>query len=173
MERGQDRKIAALTYLIYVHFFIGGNMKEEYMLLAIEEAKKAFLMGEVPIGAVIVYNDKVIAKAYNCKEKLKCATKHAEIIAVEKASKILGNWRLNGCELYVTLEPCPMCASAIKQSRIKKVYYGLSNKDQKNFEVIKSIFENDFSNPSVEFSCGYFSFEIQKMMNDFFIEKRK
>ena len=148
-------------------------MREKYMLMAMEEAKKAFIIGEVPIGAVIVFNDRVIAKAHNQKEKLNCVTKHAEILAVEKASKILGNWRLNGCELYVTLEPCPMCASAIKQSRIRHVYYGLSNKDKNNNNIIKLIFNKDFINPSVEFSCGYFSFEIEKLMNDFFKEKRK
>lgn len=148
-------------------------MKEKYMLMAIDEAKRAFEMGEVPVGAVIVMNDNVIAKAHNKKEKLNCVTKHAEIIAVEKASKILNNWRLNECDLYVTLEPCPMCASAIKQARINHIYYGLSNKDKNNKKIINLIFNRDFVNPSVSVNCGYFSFEIEKLMNDFFKEKRK
>ena len=81
--------------------------------MAINEARKAYKMGEVPVGAVIVKDDVVIAKAYNKKEKYGCVTGHAEILAVEKASKKLNNWRLNGCDIYITLEPCPMCASAI------------------------------------------------------------
>lgn len=173
MEKGQDWKIAALTHSIYVHFFLEEKMKEKYMLMAINEAKKAAKMGEVPVGAVIVCNDKVLSKAYNAKEKFNSAIKHAEILAVEKASKKLGNWRLDNCDLYVTLEPCPMCASAIKQSRISHVYYGLSNSDKNNTKIMNLIFLKDLSNPAVEFSCGYFSFEIKKMMTDFFSERRK
>lgn len=173
MEKGQDRKIAALTHSIYVHFFLEENiMNEKFMLMAIEEAKKAVMMGEVPVGAVIVKNDIVIAKAYNKKEKLNCVTKHAEILVVEKAAKKLKNWRLNGCDLYVTLEPCPMCASAIKQARINHVYYGLSNSDKKNNLLLNLIFKKDFSNPGVSYSCGYFSKDIKMMMNNFFKNQR-
>ena len=143
-------------------------MKEEYMLLAIDEAKKAAMMGEVPVGAVIVKDNVVLAKACNLKEKSNCCISHAEILAVEKASKILNNWRLSDCDMYVTLEPCPMCASAIKQSRIKNVYCGLSNKDKNNSIIIKAIFEKDLVNNKVNYSCGYFSEEIKKIMNDFF-----
>ena len=152
--------------------FFGGNMNDEYMLLAIEEAKKAFDMGEVPIGAVIVKNNVIIAKAYNRKESLQSATKHAEILAIEKASKKIKNWRLDNCDLYVTLEPCPMCASAIKQSRISNVYYGLSNKYKKNNDIIRMIFQKDFTNHKVNFSCGYFSFEIEELMKKFFEKQR-
>ena len=148
-------------------------MKEEYMHIAINEAKKGAKMGEVPVGAVIVYNDTVLSKAYNKKEKCNSAIQHAEILAVEKASKKLGNWRLDDCDLYVTLEPCPMCASAIKQSRIRHVYYGLSNSNKDNTEIIKLIFSKDSLNPEVSFSYGYFSSEIKKIMIDFFKEKRK
>jgi len=148
-------------------------MNEKYMRVAIEEAKKAYKLGEVPVGAVIVKNEKIISKAYNKKEKSNMVIAHAEILAINKASKKLKNWRLEDCDLYVTLEPCPMCASAIKQARINRVFYGLSSSDKNNKTVIELIFSKDISNPSVELNCGYFSFEIKKIMSDFFKEKRK
>lgn len=143
-------------------------MNEKFMIMAINEAKKAEKMGEVPIGAVIVKNGKVLAKAYNKKEKYKCAIMHAEILAVEKASKKINNWRLDGCDIYITLEPCPMCASAIKQSRIANVYYGLSNSDKNNETIIKAIFSKDKNNLPCNVSCGYFCSEIKNMMKKFF-----
>ena len=95
-----------------------------YMEIALEEAKKAYSKGEVPIGAVIVKNGEIIARSHNLKETLKSAIAHAEILAIEEASKRIGDWRLNGAEMYVTLEPCSMCASAIAQSRISKLHIG-------------------------------------------------
>ncbi len=173
LEPGQNRKIAALTDFIYVHLFFGGKlMKSKYMKMAINEARKAYKMGEVPVGAVIVKDDVVIAKAYNKKEKYGCVTGHAEILAVEKASKKLNNWRLNGCDIYITLEPCPMCASAIKQSRINNVYYGLSNSDKNNCELINAIFSKDKINSSSNVYCGYFSSEIEYLMKKFFETRR-
>ncbi len=100
------------------------NEDIKYMKLALEQAKKAFVCDEVPIGAVIVKNDKIIAKAYNKREMKQISTSHAEILCIEKACKKVGSWRLEGCTLYVTLEPCPMCAGAIMQSRIEKVVFG-------------------------------------------------
>ena len=91
-----------------------------YMDIALEEANKAYLKGEVPVGAVIVKDNKVIAKAHNLKETNKSVLAHAEVLAIEEACKVLGDWRLNGAEMYVTLEPCSMCASAIGQARISK-----------------------------------------------------
>ena len=96
--------------------------KEYFMQEALKEAKKAYNKLEVPVGVVIVKDDKIIARAYNQKEMKNSPIKHAEIIAIEKACKKLNNWRLNDCEMYVTLEPCPMCAGAIVNSRIKKIY---------------------------------------------------
>ena len=104
-------------------------MNKKFMELAIKQAKKAYKKGEVPVGAVIVKDGKIISKAYNLVEKKKNATLHAEIIAISKASKKLKNWRLIDCEMYVTLEPCSMCMSAIELSRIKKVYF-LVKKDK-------------------------------------------
>lgn len=100
-----------------------------YMDLALEEANKALKKGEVPIGAVIVKGGKVIGRGHNLKETNKDPIAHAEIIAIKDACKNLDTWRLNGCEIYVTLEPCPMCASAIVQSRISKIYIGTFNKE--------------------------------------------
>lgn len=94
----------------------------EFMKLAIEQAQKAD--GDIPVGAVIVKDGKVLATTFNTREKDNDITSHAEIIAIREAEKFLGNWRLDGCELYVTLEPCPMCGWAILQSRIKSVYFG-------------------------------------------------
>ena len=99
-----------------------------YMDIALEEANKAYLKGEVPVGAVIVKDNKVIAKAHNLKETNKSVLAHAEVLAIEEACKVLGDWRLNGAEMYVTLEPCSMCASAIGQARISKLYIGTFNK---------------------------------------------
>lgn len=125
----------------------------KYMEVALQEAKKAFLNGDVPVGAVIVKNQKIIAKAYNKKEKTKDVTNHAEIIALKKASKIIGDWRLNDCVMYVTLAPCLMCWGAIMQSRINKVIYGTWNDSvnyewikEKSFEMIGPVLERDAIN---------------------------
>lgn len=119
------------------------NKDIKYMSLALKEANKAYEKNEIPVGCIIVHKDKVIAKAHNLKESKQKATAHAEILAIEKASEKLGNWRLDSCDLYVTLEPCPMCASAIIQSRIKKVV--IAALDNKDGAVVSSkhIFENN------------------------------
>lgn len=136
-------------------------MNNKYIELAIKEAKKAYKKGEVPVGAVIVKDEKIISKAYNTIEKEQNPIKHAEIKAIEKATKKLKNWRLNDCELYVTLEPCEMCRGAIYLSRIKKTYYILSRKDIKNNSDIK--LEKLNANEK----------EYLNMLQDFFKEKRK
>ena len=124
-------------------------MNEYYMQIAIKQAKKALKRNEVPVGAVIVKNNKIISKAFNKKEKTKNATKHAEIIAISKACKKLKNWRLDGCEIYITMEPCMMCSGAIEQSRIKKIVYGIKNKNYgythslKNIKIISQVCENE------------------------------
>ena len=116
-------------------------MKEYYMKIAINEAEKALKNGEMPVGAVIVKNNKIIGKGYNKKEKTKNPLMHAEIIAIQKACKKNKDWRLNDCELYVTMEPCTMCIGAIVESRIKKIYYGVENK--KSREINKKIYANE------------------------------
>ena len=130
-------------------FFVGDNM-EKYMIEALKEANKAFSIDEVPIGCVIVKDNKIISRGYNKKESTNLATSHAEIIAINKACKKLNNWRLLDCTLYVTVEPCLMCCGAIIQSRIKKVVYGTSNEnygavellEKNNIEVEKNVLQN-------------------------------
>lgn len=126
-EPGQSWKTAALRISKCVCLFfvkIGDKMDEKYMELALLQAKKAYKKKEVPVGCIIVLDNRIIAKSYNCVEKRKSTLEHAELIAIKKAQKKINNWRLNDCTIYVTLEPCLMCLNAIAQSRIKKIVYG-------------------------------------------------
>ena len=147
-------------------------MNNKYMDSALKEAMKAYKLNEVPIGAVIVKDNKIIARGHNMKNSLNNVLKHAELIAIEKAQKKLDNWRLDDCEIYVTLEPCPMCASAIQQSRIKKVYYGLENKDVENHKIMKLIFRKNNTNKEVLYEKIPYFIEIEEIMNNFFSNKR-
>lgn len=148
-------------------------MNLKYMDIAYREAKKAYMCDEVPVGAVIVKNDKIIAKAYNKKEKKRCVINHAEILAIKKASKRLKNWRLDDCDIYVTLEPCPMCAGAIKQARIKNVYSAVKNKDINNNCLIKNIFEADKINPTVNLTNDLYIEKSEALLQSFFARRRK
>lgn len=144
-------------------------MKEKYMKIALEEAKKSFKKREVPVGCVIVSNNKIIAKAHNLKEKKKSSLAHAELIAIARANKKIKNWRLNDCDIYITMEPCPMCASAIKQSRISNVYYGVKNKNNKETtSILESI---DINNP-ISVKSGLLENECKVLVQDFFKGKR-
>ena len=127
----------------------------DYMEIALEEAKKAYSKGEVPVGAVIVKDGEIIARAHNLKETLKSAIAHAEILAIEEASKIIGDWRLNGAEMYVTLEPCPMCAGAILQSRISRLYIGTFNKDMGACGSVVNLVDNRSLNSFVNVIWTY------------------
>ena len=147
-------------------------MNLKYMDMAINEAKKAVEKGEVPVGCVIVKGDQVLSKSYNMKETLMCATKHAEIIALEKASEVLENWRLEGCDVYVTLEPCPMCASALKQARVNHIYCGLSNLDKNNGVIIKQILACDKNNSEVLFTSDLAVEKVKLLMRAFFKNRR-
>lgn len=144
----------------------------DFMDIALKEAEKARRKNEVPIGAVIVVNGKIIAKGYNKREKSKNAIKHAEIIAIEKACKRLRSWRLEGAEIYVTLEPCPMCAGAIANARISKLIYASSEKTSSDNLCEKILLSNRL-NHKVEIEKGYKSDESSKLLTDFFKEKRK
>lgn len=148
-------------------------MKEKYMKMALEEARKAYEEGEIPIGAILVKDDEVIAKAHNQKEKSHSALYHAELLVLLEGSHKMSNWRLNNCELYVTLQPCSMCASAIQQSRIRKVYYGVSTTDPKEKEIVEKIFSGNNSETTVELEGKILEEECQKLLQDFFKNRRK
>ncbi|MBE6157706.1 MAG: nucleoside deaminase [Firmicutes bacterium] len=148
-------------------------MNIKYMNMAIEEAKKALVEDEVPVGCVIVKNDKVIAKAHNKKESMNKVTKHSEIIAIETASEVLNNWRLIDCDIYITLEPCPMCASAIKQARINNIYCGLSNLDENNNKIINEILKSDKVNKGVNVYNNIAVDKVKSIMQEFFQKQRK
>lgn len=131
-------------------------MNEKYMEIAYLEAKKAYKKMEVPVGAVIVKDNKVISKAHNLTETKNDCTKHAEIIAIKKASKKLKNWRLIDCDLYVTLEPCEMCKGAINLSRIKNVYFSVKKEDKKTKDTCNYIFKSD-NNKCLELLKSFFN----------------
>ena len=149
------------------------NINEIYMKEALKEAQKAYEKLEVPVGAVIVKDGKIIARAYNQKETKFDTTKHAEILAIQKASKKLKSWRLIDCEMYVTLEPCPMCAGAIIQSRIKKVYYGVSDEKTGAVGSKLNLFKDYKFNHNVEVENGILTDKCKELLQNFFIELRK
>ncbi len=149
------------------------NINEKYMKEALKEAQKAYEKLEVPVGAVIVKDGKIIARAYNQKETKFDTTKHAEILAIQKASKKLKSWRLIDCEMYVTLEPCPMCAGAIIQSRIKKVYYGVSDEKTGAVGSKLNLFKDYKFNHNVEVENGILTDKCRELLQNFFIELRK
>lgn len=141
---------------------------EKYMKEAIKQAKKAAQAGDVPIGCVIVYQDKIIARGYNKRNAKKTTLAHAELLAIEKASKKLGDWRLEDCTMYITLEPCQMCAGAIVQARIPKVVAGAMNKKAGCAGSILNLFQIDAFNHKVEFEHGVLEQECSKLLSDFF-----
>ena len=147
----------------------------DYMKIALMEARKAYRNGEVPVGAVLVQNNKILAKAHNNKEKKKCSLEHAELIVIKKACGKCDNWRLMDSTLYVTLEPCPMCASAIKQSRIERVVYLLDNNNYNIQNIVNDILTLEDANKPVEkckFDISKFSEDDISMLSSFFKEKR-
>lgn len=145
---------------------------EYYMKLALKEARKAYKHNEVPVGAIIVSNDKIIAKGNNQRENSGDVTKHAELIAIRKASKKKKDWRLNDCTMYVTLFPCPMCASAIIQSRISKLVIGTSTMDLKNKEIVNLIFLDSIKNKKIILEENVLENECSDILKSFFQMQR-
>ena len=148
-------------------------MEEKFMKAALREAQKAYDKLEVPVGAVIIKNNKIIARAYNQKENKCDTTNHAEILAIKKASKKLNSWRLLDCEMYVTLEPCSMCAGALIQSRIKKVYIGAMDKKTGACGSVLNLLEDYKFNHTVEIETGVMENECEEILKNFFKELRK
>ena len=141
--------------------------KYKYMRAALKEAQKAFDKNEVPVGAVVVYQDKIIARAHNLRESKQQFHSHAEFFAMMKASKKIGSWRLEDCDIYVTLEPCPMCAGAMIQSRVRKVYYGASDPKAGVTDSLANLFDIKF-NHHVECEGNVLSKESETLLKTFF-----
>ncbi len=143
-----------------------------FMKQALKEARKSFSLDEVPVGCVLVVNQKIIARAHNAVEKNNCVTSHAEIICIQKASKILRNWRLTDAVLYSTLEPCLMCAGAILLSRIKKLVWGASDLRIGVSGSWINVFKQNYPFHSLEIVSGVLKENSEKMMKDFFKKRR-
>ena len=146
---------------------------ESFMNQAVKQAKKAYDKLETPIGCVIVHEDKIIARGYNKRNMKKNTLAHAEILAINKASKVLGDWRLEDCTMYVTLEPCPMCAGAIVQARIPRVVIGSMNPKAGCAGSVLNLLQQDGLNHQVEITKGVLAEECSGLMTSFFRELRK
>jgi len=146
-------------------------MKDRFIKVALDEAMIAYNLNEVPVGAVIIKDGNIITKAHNLKRNTNNVLNHAEIISIIEASQYNGDWRLNGCEMYVTLEPCPMCAGAIAQSRIKKLYIGTTSNIKSNKNIIKKILQNSEADHYVEIEYLN-NTACSKILSDFFGNKR-
>ena len=147
-------------------------MKEKFMKEALKEAQKAFDKDEVPVGAVIVKDNKIIARAHNVKEQKHDATSHAEILAIQKACKKLGAWRLSNCDMYVTLEPCSMCAGALINSRIRKLYIGTQDDKTGACGSVLNLLEYKF-NHKIEVEKYILKDECETILKTFFKKLRE
>lgn len=145
---------------------------EQYMEIAIEQAKEALKYDEVPIGSIIVYEGEIIGTGYNLRETSQTALSHAELIAIQMANEKLGSWRLEDCTLYVTLEPCPMCAGAILQSRIKRVVYGAPDPKAGSVHSLMNLLDDTRFNHQVEVIAGVLEKECGELLKEFFKELR-
>lgn len=144
-----------------------------YMGLALEEARDAYALGEIPIGAVLVIDSEVIASAHNRRETWHDATAHAELIVIQQACRKLTRWRLTGATLYVTIEPCPMCAGALVNSRIDRLVYGSADYKAGAVESIFNVVQNDALNHRLEVTAGVRADECAAVMKEFFRERRR
>ncbi len=146
---------------------------EQWMQHAIQEARKAERMGEVPIGAVIIYNEEIIGRGYNQRETEQSALLHAEMVAIQEACQWMKSWRLEHCTLYVTLEPCPMCAGAIVQSRIPRVVYGAADKKAGCAGTLMNLLEEERFNHQAEVKKGVLESECASLLQTFFKQLRE
>ncbi|MBF0758139.1 nucleoside deaminase [Ligilactobacillus murinus] len=147
--------------------------REEFMQAALAEAKKAQALGEVPIGCVIVHQGQIIGRGHNLRETTQQAEKHAEMIAIAQANQVLDSWRLPEAELYVTLEPCPMCSGAIINSRIAKVYYGAADEKAGTAGTLMNLLTDPRFNHQVKVQKGLLQVECAQILSDFFANLRK
>lgn len=149
------------------------NIDEKYMKEAVKQARRAAIYGEVPIGCVIVFEDKIIGRGYNRRNTDKNTLSHAEITAIKRASKVMGDWRLEGCTMYVTLEPCQMCSGAIVQSRMDRVVIGCMNPKAGCAGSILNILQMEEFNHQVEITRGVLEETCSNLLKDFFKDLRK
>lgn len=173
IEPGQNRKIAALRSSKCVRLFWRINMDEYFMKEALKEAELCLITDDVPVGAVVVKYGNIIGRGHNCKEKDQNATRHAEIVAIENACLVENNWHLDECTLYVTLEPCLMCAGALIQSRISNLVYATESEKFGYVESIDAVLSNSKNNHSVVIKKGVCKDEAQELIKDFFKKKRE
>jgi tRNA(adenine34) deaminase len=148
------------------------NQDEHFMRVAIDQARIAEDNGDVPIGTVIVHNNQIIGKAYNQREQLKDPTAHAEIIALTQAAAALQSWRLTGCTMYVTLEPCPMCAGALVLARIDRLVYGCDDPKTGACKSLYNIVQDERLNHCLEVTTGVLADDCSRLLQDFFQRKR-
>ena len=160
-----------MLYIKESRYFMNNDLK--FMKEALKEARKAYIKDEVPVGAVIIKDDKIIARAHNIKELKQDTTKHAEIIAIQKASKKLNTWRLAGCTMYVTLEPCVMCTGALIQSRIDKLVIGTMDEKTGACGSVLNILEDYKFNHVVEVKNKVMETECKEILQEFFKNLRK
>lgn len=151
---------------------MSGTEDEKYMKQALKQAQKAYALGEVPIGCVIVYDGKIIARGYNRRNTDKNTLCHAEISAIRKASKVMGDWRLEGCTMYVTLEPCQMCAGACVQSRIDRVVIGCMSPKSGCAGSVINLLQMDQFNHKVDITKDILADECSSLLTRFFEELR-
>lgn len=162
-----------ITKILYKNESVKMAFDEKFMKEAIKEAKKAAKKGECPIGAVIVSDGEIVSRGHNLRETKNRATYHAEIIAIDKANKKKGAWRLDGCDLYVTLEPCVMCSGAIIQSRISNVYFGAFDPKKGAAGSSVDLFVPGMFNHNVDVTGGIMKDECASLLSDFFIKLRE
>ena len=143
-----------------------------FMYAALQEAERAYDDDEVPVGAVVVHKNKIVGRGHNQIEKLNDATAHAEMIALTSASNHIKNWRLSGCSIYVTLEPCIMCAGALLSSRIDNLYFGASDSKFGACGSVHNLAENSKTNHSIKVFSGILAKESEELLKSFFAEKR-
>lgn len=156
------------------NFFVEQNeADQEFMSEALAEAGKAVRIGEVPIGAVIVYEEKIIARAHNLKETTGDPTAHAEILALRTAAQLRQGWRLSGATLYTTLEPCPMCAGAMMMARIGRLVYGAKDPKAGSAGTLMNIVQDERFNHKVEITSGVLAAECGNILKEFFRERRR
>ena len=148
------------------------EQKEKWMGEALALARQAAELGEVPVGAVVVHENQIVGRAFNRKESDTCATHHAEILALQEASRHLGRWRLSGCDLYVTLEPCVMCAGALVSARVDGVYYGATDPKGGGVESLYRILEDDRLNHRPQVEAGILAEPCGQVLKEFFRQRR-